>query len=147
MAGSWNDDIRQRMGALIASLEAALPARIIKRGLIPYDDHGADELAAGVVMLISDAEQEYSRALGMTAREPIHKLIVVGHLKIAETATAADLEDAEQDLMEDIKAWIRAGLDGMDLQPESIQQSRQLEFPYGWIVAHIDAIPPRSNLY
>jgi hypothetical protein len=147
MAGSWNDDIRARTAAIIASLEAALPARTIKRGLLHYDDHGAAELAQGVVMLISDAEQDYSRALGMVAKEPTHRLILVGHLKVAETQTPADLEDAEQDLIEELKAWIRTGLDGMDLLPEAIQQSRQLEHPYGWIVAYVDAVPPRSNLY
>lgn len=144
---TWNNDIRQRMAALDASLRTALPKRIIKRGLQHFDAHTPAELCCGVLMLISDSETDFNPSMGMPAKSGTHKIIVVGHCKTDEMACPSELEIAEMDLIEDLKAWIRQPPAGMDLLPEQFQQSRQLEFPYGWITAFIDVVPPRNNVY
>ena len=143
----WIDRIDDRMAAIVASITAALPTRTVKRSLEYYDQHTAAQLTQGVVMPVSEGESEYSQNLGMTAREGKHAIFIVCHLKVAETSAKAAIEDAEMDLIEDIKTWVRAGVPGMSLQIDNAQHSKQLEHPYGWVVVKITAEPPRNNVY
>lgn len=144
---AWIDRIDDRMSAIVANLQAALPSRIIKRGLMHFANHPAGELELGIVMPISDGESDYSRNLGMVAKEPKHNILLVCHLKVAEISPALDIELAEMALIEELKQWLRKGVNGMDFEIESVQHSRQLEHPYGWVVFKIAAIPPKNNLY
>lgn len=141
------DRLDDRLDAIAASLSAALPNRVIKRALMHYTDHSPAELAAGVVTLVSAGEKDYSRNLGMVARDGTQQILLIGHLKVAEDTTGMDIEAAELDLIEDLKTWCRQPLPGMALRLESIQHSRQLEHPYGWLVAYFDITSPRANTY
>lgn len=139
--------IDDRMAAIFSSLQSTLTARILKRGLLHFDQHEAGEIESGVVMAISDGESDYSENLGMTAKDGKHGLLIICHLKVAETSAKVAIELAEMALIEEIKSWVRAGVPGMDFEIITAQQSRQLEHPYGWVVVKINAIPPRSNVY
>lgn len=136
-----------RLDAIAAALTTALSTRVIKRSLVHYTDHADADLAAGVVTLLSAGEGGYSNGLGMTAKEGTHKLLLIGHLQLAESADGEAIEAAEIDLIEEIKAFVRSGVTGTSLRLENVIHSRQLERPYGWIVAYIDAGPPRRNTY
>ena len=147
LGGTVIERMDDRLDALEASLAAALPTRTIKRSLMHYTDHTDTELAAGVVMLVSGGEGDYNKGLGMVAREGVQRVLLVGHLKVAEDAAGAVVEAAELDLIEEIKAWARTNVPGMSLRLDSVQHSRQIENPYGWLVAYLDAGPPRSTTY
>ncbi|HHJ11893.1 MAG TPA: hypothetical protein ENK00_01830 [Chromatiales bacterium] len=136
-----------RLDALEASLVAALPTRIVSRDLKHYTDQSDADLTKGVVTLVSAGEKDYSKALGMTARDGIHQVLLIGHLRVAENQGGQAIEAAELDLIEEIKGWVRAGVDGMSLRLDNVQHSRQLDNPYGWIVAYVDAGPPRQTTY
>ncbi len=136
-----------RMDAVAASLTAALTTRHVKRSWLKnYDEHTPQELADGVVMLISAGEGQYKDGPGMTALEGQHRMILVCHLKVSETSQPQDVEAAELDLIEEIKAWARVGVAGVGLSVVRVEHSRQLEHPYGWAVVYLDAGPPDSNL-
>lgn len=143
----WVERIDDRMALIAASLTAALPTREVKRNLLHFDQHAPGELESGVVMLVSDGESNYSRNLGMTAKEPSHSLLVICHLKVAEDSPKLAIELAEMALLEEIKTWLRAGVEGMSFDIDSAQHSRQLEHPYGWVVIKIAAVPPKTNVY
>lgn len=143
----WIERIDDRAAAIFASLQAALPARVVKRSLMHFQDHAAADIAAGVVMLASDGESDYSKNPGMTAKDPKHSLLLVGHLKVAETSERVAIELAEMALIEDVKTWLRAGVPGMSFELELSQHSRQLEHPYGWVVMKINAVRPKTNVY
>lgn len=145
--GTQIERMDDRLDALQAALAAALPARVIKRSLLHYTDHEPAELAAGVVTIVSGGEGDYNKGLGMVAREGVQRVILVGHVQVAEGAAGAVVEAAEIDLIEELKAWARAPIAGMSLRLDSVQQSRQLENPYGWLVAYLDIGPPRATTH
>ena len=141
----WIERIDDRMTAIVESMQAALTTRILKRSLLHFDGHESGEIEAGVVMVVSGGESDYSNKLGMTALEPKHSLLLICHLKVAEDSAAVAIELAEMALIEEIKSWVRAGVPGMSFEIKSAQHSRQLEHPYGWVVVNINAIPPRTT--
>lgn len=137
-----------RMDAVGTALTAALPARVVKRSLLQhFDAHGRGEIEQGVVMLVSAGEKDYRREPGMVAKEGTHGMVLVGHLKVDENDTPQAVEAAELDLIEEIKTFVRAGVTGMTLFLDRVEHSRQLDFPYGWIVAYLSAGPSNSNVY
>lgn len=147
MGGTAIERMDDRLDAVAASLAIALPTRVIKRSLLHYTDHSPVDLAAGVVTLLSAGEGNYSKGLGMVAREGVQQMILIGHLKLAESAAGVDVEAAEIDLIEEIKAWARNRIAGLSLRLDSVQHSRQLEKPYGWVVAFLDVGPPSANTH
>lgn len=137
-----------RMDAIHAALVAALPTRVVKRSYFRhFSEHEEAELAAGVVMLISAGEGEYARGRGMIAREGTHKFLLIGHLKADDDSAPRDIEEAELDLIEEIKAFVRVPAPGLSLYLAQAQHSRQLEHPYGWVVAYLEAGAPSQNTH
>lgn len=137
-----------RMDAIHAALVAALPTRVVKRSFFKhFSEHEEAELAAGVVMLISAGEGDYARGRGMIAREGVHKFLLIGHVKSDDDSEPKATEAAELDLIEEIKAFVRVPVPGMSLYLAQAQHSRQLEHPYGWVVANLDAGPPSQNTH
>ncbi|EGW55166.1 hypothetical protein [Candidatus Endoriftia persephonae] len=136
--------IDDRLNAIQPVLEAALPGRLVERGFIPYETRSQPELLQGVVNLVASDEGHYNAARGMAAREGTLQLILSCHLQVEEAQTSAELQQAEIDLAEQIKAFVRGGVQGMSLSLESLQLSRQLEHPYGWVVAFINIRPPAA---
>lgn len=141
------DRIDDRLAALEAALKTALPTRLVEIGLVPYEDRSRDELQQGVVNIVSNGEGDYHRGKGMAAREGIHKVLLICHLQVDEAQTRAELQQAEIDLMEAIKSFVRTGVAGMTVVLDSVQQSRLLEHPYGWVVAFIELHPPHTSVY
>ena len=136
-----------RLDAVEASLASALSTRVISRALKHYTDQTDDDLTAGVVTIVSAGEGDYNKGLGMVAREGTQRILLIGHLSVAETTGGKDIEAAELDLIEEIKAWVRQPITGMSLRLDNVQHSRQLEHPYGWLVAYIDIGPPRATTH
>lgn len=136
-----------RLDAIETALTAALPARTIKRGLYDYEEHTDAEIAAGVVMILSGGEGKYRQGPGMEAREGTQRVMLAGHLQVSETDTRQAIEAAELELIEEIKSFVRAGVSGVGLSLERVENSRQLDHPYGWVVAFIDAGPPRATTH
>ena len=139
--------MNERLDAIEAALIAAMPSRTIKREMLPFDDHGSAELSAGVLMLISQGEGNYSSELGMVAKQGTQKLLLIGHLELAPTATGQEVEAAEITFIEELKSMLRAGVPGLSFNLINVEHSAQLEKPYGWFVASVDAGPPKENTY
>ncbi len=137
--------IDDKLAALNAALVAAMPTRQVEIGFTPYDDRTDTELLDGVVNIVSAGEGNYHQGRGMAAKEGTLKVHLINHLKVAETASRADLQQAEINLAEEIKSFVRTGVAGMTLALDSIEQSRLLEYPYGWVVAFLGLRPPASN--
>jgi len=136
-----------RLDAIETAFVTALSTRIIKRELMHFDDHEEAEINAGVLMIASQGEGNYSESLGMVAKEGTQRLLLIGHLKLAEAASSLDVENAEIDFIEELKAALRLGVDGLSFSLKNVEQSAQLDKPYGWFVASVDAGPPLQNSY
>jgi len=131
--------------AVMAALAVAMPARVITGRKRHYTDHAAADLTAGVLTVISLGEGEYKQDIGLVAKEGTQHLLFIGHIKLAESATGDQVEQAEINFIEELKAALRTGVTGLHLTLQSIEQSAQLETPYGWFVAGGGAAPPAKG--
>lgn len=140
-----------RLDAIETALRAALEpnGRTVKRSYARnYRDHDQAELTGGVVVMVADGEGDYSADIGRAARGGTMNVLLVGHVAVDQkTATTGDVEAAELDLAEDIKAFVRTGVEGVGLELNEVRNSRQQEHPYGWVVAVLAAGPPRANTH
>lgn len=143
------DTLAGKLAALEASLNLGLPQRHILRGCEPVNDRTAQEVDEGVINLVLDREHSYAKGRGRVAQEGTLDVMLIGYVTVNETtASKADLQDAEATMGEQIKAWVRnTGIDGFDVQLDHIQLSRQLEFPFGWVIVALKLGPPLSNVY
>lgn len=142
------DRIDDKLNAFKTGLAASLPnSRNIGIGFVGYDDRNDTELLDGWINIVSAGESDYHNALGMAAKEGTLKVLLICHIKVAEEATSEELQQAEIDLAEEIKGFVRTGVAGMTVVLDSIEQSRLLEHPYGWVVAFLDLRPPASSTH
>lgn len=144
--GAYIQRMDDRLGALEQALTPALPSRVVKRAFLDFRAHAEGELAAGVVMIVSAGERDYNAGLGMAAREGTHRVLLIGHMQVLQTSTPDAIEAAELDLIEEIKAFVGQGVTGMHVRLDSVEHSRQLEHPYGWMLANLDLGPPRQTI-
>ncbi len=145
------DTLTGKLAAIEASLVQAMPTRIIERGCNALNDRTSEEVQAGVLNLVLDREHDYAGGRGMVAQNGTLDMLLIGYVTVDEnTADKADLQDTETTLAEEIKAWVKStliDLPEMDVMLDSVQLSRQLEFPYGWVIATLKLGPPRTNVY
>ena len=140
--------IDDRLFAFEGTLRASLPRRrLIESGFVPYSERTEEQLLDGVVNVVCDGEGGYSQARGMVAREGTLKVILIFHLQVLEDTVPDDLRQAEIQLAEELKAFARAGVTGMDVILAELILSRQLEHPYGWGVAYFELRPPRAGTH
>lgn len=145
--GPFIDDLDQRMAALGAALVAAMPDRhVFVDTLQPFTDYSDAQLTTGVVQLVQDREQDYHNGIGMEGRLGTLRTLVYARLRVADNAERATLAAAERELAAAVKTWCRTGVTGLRLRLESIQFSRGLDFPYGWLAAYVAAGPQRDNV-
>lgn len=142
------DNVLTRMDDIETAATDFFATRVIKRSLLQhYDNHDAGELEKGVIMIISRGESGYKNGLGMTAKEGTQEILFVCHIKVLETLEPVDVEKAEGALIEEIKSFLKQGVPGMSLKPERMDQSQQLAYPYGWVVAKLKAEPPQQGTH
>lgn len=128
------------VGAMLASLAAGFPARRTDDSVIDFADRSESDLVAGVYTLISDGQPG-----PIEAEVEYINVMLVGQVMVAESASGGDIQEAENLMIDELKTFRRAATVKIDIS--SIQQSRQLELPYGWIRASLrvgpfDLTPP-----
>jgi hypothetical protein len=128
--------------ALKAAMAAAMPARVITRDLRDFAEREEADLLAGVVTLVGAGEKDYVDLLGGAYDQGTVPFTVVGQVKIGEGTSPSAVEDAEDALMEEIKAFvINPGSDLLGgIRLLGWRQSGQLEHPYGWIGCDIEVL-------
>ena len=128
--------------ALKAALATALPARVVTRDFKDFSQRQEADLLTGVISLIGAGEKDYANYLGRATQLGTVPFVLVGQIKLAETAAPSAVEDAEDLLAEEIKAFCRAPGDPLlgGILMRSFRQSGQLEAPYGWIAIDIEVM-------
>lgn len=134
-----------KKSAVMAALQTAMPTRVVTGRKQHYTEHSAANLTAGVLTVVSLGESNYKQDAGLVGKEGTQQLMFIGYLKLAETATGDQVEQAEINFIEDLKTALRAGVTGLSLTLQNIEQSAQLETPYGWFVAGGSAAPPNKG--
>lgn len=141
------DRIDDRRQAVLEHFRTHLPGRHVKRSWIKlYHDHLPQELADGVVQIVSAEEGKYLRGRGMVAKRGTQVFALICYLRVEEEDLPELLEDAEGMLVEEIKAAARQPLPGVGIDLVEVKMSSQLEHPYGWVLVFIEAGPPTDTL-
>ncbi len=141
------NDIQLKLDAIETLLVAQMPTRNIKRSMQHFTEQDETELLSGIVTIVNAGESGFKNQLGMVAKEGTAAVWLIGHVKVAEDTPSQNIETAELALSKELKAAIRVGVPGIGFALERIEYSRQLEHPYGWFVAFLNAGPPLETLY
>ena len=139
--GGYTEGVQARTALVLAALTAALPTRVVTADYRPMNDRPAEDLAKGVVTLVVTAERDYSAGKGMVALRGTTRWTLVAQLQMAASTAPVAVQDAEMALAEEIKAFARTGIAGMDVRVEQFTFSQQQEHPYGWLTADLTAGP------
>lgn len=128
--------------ALKTALATAMPTRVVTRDFMDFAQRAEADLVKGVVSLIGAGEKDYAGYLGRATQLGTVPFVIVGQIKLAEVAMPSAVEDAEDLLAEEIKAFCRnpgsALLGGILMR--SFRQSGQMEAPYGWIAVELEVM-------
>ena len=115
--------------------------RVVTRSWKDFDGHAQADLEAGIYTLISQAERDYANYYGREAQLGLQTILISGVFVLSESATGEQIEDAEFEMVEELKAvaQVRSKPEIIGaLQLVGFQQSGQLEAPYGWILARFE---------
>jgi hypothetical protein len=121
--------------AFAAALTAAYPGRVVTRDLKDFADRTKAELTAGVFTVIANGQpagDAYAQKL---------KFLVVGQIEFPERTAGHVVEDAELAMSREVKNLLQRQLLGPDLRILGVDQSSQLEVPYGWVSISIEVGP------
>lgn len=123
------------LDAIVASLAAALPARVVQRSLVEPANAKAEQLTAGLVCVVSENGGGFANYRGREGDLGHINVRLVGFLKVGEKTEPEAIERAELTLLGDLLTWVNTtGVPGLDVvEPVDWTQSKQLEHPYGWL--------------
>lgn len=123
------------MDALVASMEAAMPARWVQRKLVDPGLEKATRLEQGVICVVSAGGGSFANWQGREGELGTMNVVVVGFVKVADSAPSDDVERAELALLADLLDWCALAkpvpLDSV--YPGDYRQSQQLAAPVGWL--------------
>jgi hypothetical protein len=117
------------------AMTKAYPKRVVTRDLKDFSDRDSTELNKGIYTIVSNGQPAgdiYFQKM---------KFIVVGQIEFPEKSAGSDVENAELMMAREIKTLIQRQLRGPDLRVMGVDQSSQLEVPYGWVSVAIEAGP------
>lgn len=135
-------ELGDRMALIVSTLRTQLPARVITRDLADFADRATEDLARGVITVLSKGEGGYANYPGRAAMDGRQEILIVGQQELAESAAPSAIEDAEFALIEDVQGFLRAlpaTLCRLDMR--AFRQSMQLDHPYAWVAIDLEYIP------
>lgn len=127
--------------ALKSAMAAAMPTRVVTRDHKDFGERAEDDLVKGVVTIVGLGEKDLSQWVGRETHLGTLPLLIVGQIKVAEGRAPSEVEDAEDTLIEEIKAFCAAppsGLGGLSMK--GWRQSGQLEAPWGWVSVDVEVL-------
>lgn len=134
-------EMRGAMVAMVASLAAAMPGRIVRRAFKPMSQINEADQRRGVVALVCQGEDGYANYRGREADLGRLEVLLLAQLRVDDKAEASAVEDAEFALAEEVKAWLAGDLPVRQCLLKDLRQSGQLEAPYGWVVMKLEVRP------
>lgn len=137
-------ELSTRMEAIKASLQAFRPLRVVTRDAKDPAHHKRADLLKGIFTIVSMGEGDYTNVAGYVAQDGRQGFLILGDIEIAPNQAPSKIEDAEGDMIDDIKAWVRAVTNDSTLclvRLLNIRQSGQIANPSGWILCELDYKP------
>lgn len=134
-------ELKAAKDALVAGLAVALPGRVVTRSWLPMSARNDAELVQGVVSVVGLGESDFATYRGRSADLGTLDMVLVGQLKVGSSEAPQALEEAEDGLAEQVKAWLNAEDFDAPVRAcvaRSYKTSGQTEFPYGWVVFRLE---------
>ena len=127
-------ELGTRLASISSALAARYTARVVSRDLLDFSMRKDADLKKGVYTLVSIGERDFPNFNGMAMQFGRHRMLLVGQIRLAETAVPSDTEEAELTMRDEIKTF----LDNLPLALAPLvatgwQQSAQSDHPDGWI--------------
>lgn len=135
MSGSETDAV---MEAVKTSLAAALPARVVRRGLVDPAQADRADLLAGLVCVVARGGGRFANYMGREGQLGTLQVGLVGFLLVEEDTEPQAIEAAELALLDDLLLWTRYPNGVGSALPQEWRQSEQLEHPYGWLLLGLE---------
>jgi hypothetical protein len=95
-----------KMQSLAAALATHYPQRIVTRDWEDSSQRNDSDLTRGIYTLISKSETDYADYPGREAQLGTLQFVLIAQIKVAEASGASTVEDAESDLIDEIKAFV-----------------------------------------
>lgn len=129
-------ELSLRMELFKVTLQAFAADRVVTRDLIDFANRTPEELKQGVYTVVSKGESGYANFTGRMAAYGTQGIAIIGQIQVEEDDPPSAIEDAEGEMIEEIKQFANSqlppGLGSFTLL--SVNQSQQLEHPYGWVL-------------
>jgi hypothetical protein len=127
--------------ALKSAMAAAMPTRVVTRDHKDFGERAEADLVKGVVTIVGLGEKDFSQWVGRETQLGTLPVLIVGQIKVAEGSAPSAVEDAEDTLIEEIKAFCAAPPAGLgSLSMKGWRQSGQLEAPWGWVSVDVEVL-------
>ena len=135
-------ELSDAMNSLKAQLLAAYPARKVTRDLLDYSDRPEADLKAGIYTLVAGPVNDFPNYMGREGNFGTLHAAIVGQILVQENnpAVPSEIEDAENVLIDEITAFTRLVLAAPidSLLVKSLERSRQLDYPYGYVTFNME---------
>lgn len=135
--------------ALVAALAVACPARVVRRGFVPYPQLQEAELLAGALHVLALGEAEFANWRGREADLGVLRVVIVGQV-LADAralppgagpeALSAAVQDAEFALAEEVKGFLVDPAPLRQCLATGFEQSGQMECPFGWVAFECEVV-------
>lgn len=124
------------MELLKTRLAAAMVSRIVTRSLKDPGNRPNGELLQGVLTLLPAGESDFdNEVLGREAQLGTLDVKLVAHLQVANNTDPVAIEQAEGNLIDEVKAFCEAVPTDFDfVYLNKWRNSMQLDHPNGWVV-------------
>lgn len=128
--------LSDRMNLLTNALASFAGFRNVTRDLLDFAQRNPTALKQGVYTVIARTEGGFTNLLGRMAAYGTQNIVILGQIQLEETDTPSKVEDAEGDMIDEIKEFCRSQLpSGIgSLSLTAITQSQQIDYPYGWVL-------------
>lgn len=135
-------ELGDRMALIIDALREAVPGRIVTRDLKDFAQRDRAELTEGVYTVLSQGERDYANYPGRAGMDARQTIVLIGQQVLAENVLPSEIEDAEFEMLDDIKDFLRNLPSTLcRLEIRSFRQSQQVDHPYAWIAVELEYIP------
>jgi hypothetical protein len=132
--------IEQMIHAMTFALGKRYPKRLVTTNLVDFADRKSTELEQGIYSLVFVRQSDFS------AYSEKVDLMLVGQVALRDSATGAEVQATELQMLEEIKSFIQsAPFDLFRMVATKSASSAQLEAPYGWVSVDITIGPFDSS--
>lgn len=140
-----SSNYRAAVQAIVASLTAAQPLRVVTRRYQDFAARSAADLARGIYTVLSGGVEGYNYEAsdhwgGLDGPQQTElgtfTLTITGQIRLPENATGDQVEDAEFDMIAELERFADAGIEDdalKDLLLRRTVMSQQLECPFAWV--------------